>query len=231
MEDELFNACQPLLSSPPSKPALLPQLLAAISGGLITTVALPSSLIPQLVEEGMAKDLANAYLYSAVPACLFGGLLSAWLGRRKMVLLALGYIALPLSPSFAWLVPARVFTALGAWLAYPSANVLVTEFVHPTVRGSLGSFTSLFLAIGMLQSYALGYFLPWRTMAFVLAYQPPLLLLCLLLLPESPQWLALQGRQEEASASLSWARGTEFLNVADKKNIQTHCSRSHLAPW
>ena len=107
MEDELFNACQPLLSSPSSKPALLPQLLAAISGGLITTVALPSSLIPQLVEEGMAKDLATAYLYSAVPAFLFGGLLSAWLGRRKMVLLALGYIALPLSPSFAWLVPAR----------------------------------------------------------------------------------------------------------------------------
>ena len=107
MEDELFNACQPLLSSPPSKPALLPQLLAAISGGLIATVALPSSLIPQLVEEGMAKDLATAYLYSAVPACLFGGLLSAWVGRRKMVLLALGYIALPLSPSFAWLVPAR----------------------------------------------------------------------------------------------------------------------------
>ena len=67
----------------------------------------------------------------------------------------------------------------------------------------------------MLQSYALGYLLPWRTMAFVLAYQPPLLLLCLLLLPESPQWLALQGRREEASASLSWARGTEFLNVAD----------------
>ena len=197
MEDELFNACQPLLSSPPSKPALLPQLLAAISGGLIAPVALPSSLIPQLVEEGMAKDLATAYLYSAVPACLFGGLLSAWLGRRKMVLLALGYIALPLSPSFAWLVPARVFTALCAWLAYPSANVLVTEFVHPTVRGSLESFTSLFL----------------------------------LLLPESPQWLALQGRQEEASASLSWARGTEFLNVADKKNLQSHCSRSRLAPW
>ena len=183
-----------------------------------TTVSLPSSLIPQLVEEGMAKDLASAssmataYLYAAVPACLCGGLLSDWLGRKRMVLLCcplllLGYIALPLSPSLAWLVPARVLTALGAWLAYPSANVLVTEFVHPTVRGSLGSFTSLFLAIGMLQSYALGYLLPWRTMAFVLSYQPPLLLLCLLLLPESPQWLALQGRHQEAADSLSWARG------------------------
>ena len=102
-------------------------------------------------------------------------------------LLLLGYIALPLSQSLDWLVPTRVLTALGAWLAYPSANVLVTEFVHLTVRGSLGSFTSLFLAIGMLQSYALGYLLSWRTMAWVLCYQPPLLLLCLLFLPESPQ--------------------------------------------
>ena len=207
--DPIFSEeSRPLLSSPASRPALLPQLLAAVSGGLIamvvgTTVSLPSSLIPQLVEEKMARDLASAscmataYLYTAVPACLCGGLLSDWLGRRKMVLmccplLLAGYIALPLCPSLAWLVPARVVTALGAWLAYPSANVLVTEFVHPTVRGSLGSFTSLFLAIGMLQSYTFGYLLPWRTMAFVLAYQPPLLLICLLFLPESPQWLALQ---------------------------------------
>jgi len=214
---------RPLPSSPPSRPALFPQLLATVTGGLIamvvgTTLSLPPSLIPQLVEEGMAKDLASAsciataYLYAAVPACLCGGLLSDWLGRRKIVLLCcplllLGYIVLPLSHSLTWLVSARLVTALGAWLAYPSANALVTEFVHPTVRGSLGSFTFLFLAIGMLQSYALGYLLPWRTMAFVLSYQPPLLLLCLLLLPESPRWLALYGRHQEASDSLSWARG------------------------
>ena len=74
------------------------------------------------------------------------------LRRRRMVLLCcplllLGYLALPLSTSLAWLVPPRVVTALGAWLAYPSANVLVTEFVHPTVRGSLGSFTSLIMSL------------------------------------------------------------------------------------
>ena len=183
-----------------------------------TTVSLPSSLVPQLVEDGLAKDMAAAsvvaaiYLYTAVPACLCGGLTSDWLGRRKTALLCCpllmaGYVALPLCSSLPWLLFARLLTALGAWLAYPSANVLVTEFVHPTVRGSLGSFTSLFLAVGMLQSYLLGYLLHWRTMCLALCYQPPLLLLCLLLLPESPQWLALQGRHQKAAASLGWARG------------------------
>merc|ERR1719509_402966 len=115
----------------------------------------------------------------------------------------MAYLALPLTPSLAWLVPARVLAALGAWLAYPSANILVTEFVHPSVRGTLGSFTSLFLALGMLQSYLLGYLLPWRTMCWLLVFQPPLLLLLLLLLPESPQWLAMQGRRQEAAAGLA----------------------------
>ena len=219
----------PLLGSPggpPVQPAWAPQLLAALCGGLIamvvgSTVSLPSALIPQLVEDGLARDLAEAsvlataYLYTAVPACLAGGLLSDWIGRRLTVLLSCpvllaGYLAVPLAPSLSWLVPARLLSALGAWLAYPSANILVTEFVHPSVRGSLGSFTSLFLAVGMLQSYLLGYLLPWRSLCWVLVFQPPLLFLCLLLLPESPQWLALQGRRREAAASLAWARGKDW---------------------
>ena len=65
---------------PPVHPAWAPQLLAALCGGLIamvvgSTVSLPSALIPQLVKDGLARDLeeasvlATAYLYTAVPAC------------------------------------------------------------------------------------------------------------------------------------------------------------------
>ena len=227
----------PLLAPPGGRLAWAPQVLAAVSGGLIamvvgTTVSLPSSLIPQLVAEGLARDLgeaavlATSYLYTAVPSCLLGGLLSDMLGRRRTALLccpvlAAAYLTLPLAPSLAWLVPARVLAALGAWLAYPSANILVTEFVHPSVRGTLGSFTSLFLALGMLQSYLLGYLLPWRTMCWLLLFQPPLLLLLLLLLPESPQWLAMQGRREEAAASLAWARGGAWDASAELEELLT----------
>ena len=87
----------PLLGPPGAQLAWAPQLHAAMSGGMIammigTTVSLPSILIPWLVAEGLARDLgeaavlATSYLYSAVPACLLGGLLSDWLGRRRTAL-------------------------------------------------------------------------------------------------------------------------------------------------
>ena len=79
----------PLLSSsssPPEQPPRTRQLLVGLCGSLVamivgSTAALPSSLIPQLIEEGLAKNLEEAavlgtsYLYTAGPASLVGGLL------------------------------------------------------------------------------------------------------------------------------------------------------------
>ena len=88
--------------------------------------------------------------------------------------------------------PARVITACAAWLCYPSANVLISESVHPSVRGYLGKvsktnfhqssllsayllppgvFSSIFLALGMFESYLLGFLFHWRTMCFILSSQ------------------------------------------------------------
>merc|ERR1711970_710302 len=74
------------------------QVFTALSGGLIamsvgSSIALPSSLIPQVVEYGIAKDFAEAswlatgYLYAGIPACLVGGFISDIAGRRLMALL------------------------------------------------------------------------------------------------------------------------------------------------
>jgi len=126
-----------------------------------------------------------------------------------------GALILPLASNLSILVLGRVLSAMSAWLAYPSANILISETVHPSLRGYLGPFTSVFLALGMWQSYLMGYILPWRTMCWVLTYQPVLLLLCLYFVKETPYWLAGQGRQEEATASLKWSRGKDW-NVSEE---------------
>ena len=225
----------PLLSSHAEQPARDRQLLIGVCGSLVammvgSTAALPSSLIPQLIEEGLAKDLQDAailgtaYLYTAGPASFLGGLLGDWLGRRRTILLCwpillAGYLSLPLAPTLVWILPSRILSALGSWLAYSSASILVAEFVHPSLRGSLCSMPSVFLAVGMLVTYILGLLLPWRLMAWLLLCQPPVLLLLLLLIPESPQWLALQGQREKARSSLIWVRGSSWNCEAELEEM------------
>ena len=236
-EEELM----PLIRIAREEPARGRQLLVAFCGSLVammvgSTAALPSSLIPQLVEEGLAKDLeeasilATVYLYTAGPASLIGGLLGDWLGRRRTMLLCCpillaGYLSLPLAPNLMWILPSRVLCALGAWLPFSSANILIAEFAHPSLRGTLSSLPSVFMAVGVLVTYILGALLPWRLMAWLLLFQPPLLLLLLLFIPESPQWLALQGQQEKARTSLIWVRGASW-NCEPELEEMLSCERS-----
>lgn len=202
------------------------QVFTALSGGLIamsvgSSIALSSSLIPQVVEYGLAKDfteaswLATGYLYAGIPACLVGGFISDFAGRRLMALLCcplllIGWIFICLAQSLPILMVGRVITACAAWLCYPSANVLISESVHPSVRGYLGVFSSIFLALGMFESYLLGFLFHWRTMCFILSSQPVLMALALFFVRESPYWLVSKGRLEEAAASLQWSRGPNF---------------------
>ena len=234
-EHNMESEQTPLLSSHAEQPARDRQLLIGVCGSLVammvgSTAALPSSLIPQLIEEGLAKDLEDAailgtaYLYTAGPASFLGGLLGDWLGRRRTILLCwpilvAGYLSLPLAPTLVWILPSRILSALGSWLAYSSASILVAEFVHPSLRGSLCSMPSVFLAVGMLVTYILGLLLPWRLMAWLLLCQPPVLLLLLLLIPESPQWLALQGQREKARTSLIWVRGSSWNCEAELEEM------------
>ena len=48
---------------------------------------------------------------------------------------------------------------------------------------------SIFVGLGMLFVWIIGYLVTWRITAYILALPNILIFLCLLLLPESPYWL------------------------------------------
>lgn len=53
----------------------------------------------------------------------------------------------------------------------------------------------------------LGTFLKWRTIAAISTVFPILSITALFFIPESPHWLLVKGRFEEAQKSLAWLRG------------------------
>jgi len=186
-------------------------------------VSLPSSIIPVIIQEGQlvhtfetASLLATTFALTAVPSSIIGGFLSDKYGRRKIAMLSsipilTGLILMACANSFTMVLIGRCLNSFGIWIGYPSANVLVSEVVHPSVRGTLGVVPSIFISGGLVVSYLLGYlFDSWRIMTWILLFQPVLIFLALFLMKESPYWLIKKERKTEAESSLQWYRGSEY---------------------
>jgi MFS family permease len=186
-------------------------LVGALSGAL---EASPSLRLSD-VEVGAA---ASAYLAGAVLGALAFGWLTDALGRRRLFFVTLGlYVAATaasaLAGDFAALALFRFLTGCGIGGEYAAINSAIQELVPARYRGRTdlainGSFwlgalfgslaTTLLLAPGRLPADV-----GWRLAFGVGALLGLVILAFRRTLPESPRWLALHGRGEEADRIMS----------------------------
>ncbi len=161
---------------------------------------------------------ATTYLIGAVFGALLFGYLTDRLGRRKLFLVTLAtYSLATVASAFSWSFGAfavfRFFTGVGIGGEYAAINSAVDELIPGKVRGvtdlvvngtfwvgaTLGSITAMFLLAG----HGLAPDRGWRY-AFGIGGALGLLVLILrLFVPESPRWLMLRGREEEADKIVS----------------------------
>jgi len=211
-----------------AKMSIRTQVSASLAAGALSmcvgsNVSLPSSIIPVILQDGKLVDtfetaslLATTFALTAVPSSIMGGFLSDKYGRRKIALFSTipilsGLVLMAIANSFTMVLIGRCLSSFGIWIGYPSVNVLVSEVVHPSVRGTLGVVPSIFISCGLVVSYLLGYLLnSWRIMTWILLFQPFLAFTALFLIKESPYWLIKKERKEEAESSLQWYRGQDY---------------------
>ncbi|CAO2144865.1 unnamed protein product [Urochloa humidicola] len=150
---------------------------------------------------------------------MLGSILAAgWaadtIGRRGTIVLAnaflmVGALAMSLGGTYALLLAARFVTSVGVGFAVVVAPVYAAEIAPASSRGLLSSLVDIFITAGILLSYISNYALAclplrlgWRVM-FAAGVPPPLLLAAgVLAMPESPRWLAMRGRDDEARSVL-----------------------------
>lgn len=87
-----------------------------------------------------------------------------------------------------------------------SCYVYVAEISTPSSRGFLSAIGPVFVSLGVLTVYSLGYVTDWKAIAFICATTAMLTFLATLILPESPSWLATNGSLTEATNALMWFR-------------------------
>ena len=125
----------------------------------------------------------------------------------------LGPIVQATASSITALSFGRVISGLGSGGAIVVAPIYTSEISPPRLRGLFGTVTQIMINFGILIAQLLGYFLSkgdmWRIILAVAGGIAVLQLLTLLILPESPKWLAEQRRVREARDILRRFRGAK----------------------
>ena len=156
---------------------------------------------------------ASLYVGGAVLGALLFGRLADRLGRKRLFLLTLvlyacATFATAFSTDFAFFALCRFATGLGIGGEYAAINSAIDELIPARVRGRvnlaingsfwLGAALGAGLSLVLLDERTLGPHWGWRVCFGLGALLAVAILLVRRDVPESPRWLALHGRPEEA---------------------------------
>ncbi|KAJ1434764.1 Sugar/inositol transporter [Sesbania bispinosa] len=146
---------------------------------------------------------------------LAGGKTSDAIGRKWTIGLAAvifqtGGAVMALAPSFKVLMIGRLLAGVGIGFGVMIAPVYIAEISPAIARGSLTSFPEIFINLGILLGYISNYafsrlpaHISWRIMLGVGLLPSVVIAVALFVIPESPRWLVVQNRIDEARLVLS----------------------------
>lgn len=228
----------------------------AAMGGLLFgfDTGIISGAIPFLQEyfnisESMIENITAAGLVGAIIGAIFSGRLVDIFGRKKIIL-AVGLI---FGAGAAWsglasspvqLIIARLSLGVAIGAASFAVPLYIAEIAPANVRGAFVSLFQLMITIGILVSYLTGVSIAdtadpgcWRYMFYVGVIPAVLLTAGAVILPETPSYLVMTGRREEARKVLAsmgdadTAREIKHIENAIDENRGQCGWKELLKPW
>lgn len=116
-----------------------------------------------------------------------------------LVLFQLCWIIKLSSTNLVSLIIARLCGGLAAGGCYNVVPMYVREISQDNIRGVLGSFIVLFQNIGILAMFAMGAYVDYYTVLWIVVWLPVLNILLMLKAPESPAFLVKKGKIDVSS--------------------------------
>jgi MFS family permease len=187
-------------------------------------VTLVGNVGGRIAEEGSGLDIsaadisglaASLYVAGACLGALFFGRLTDKYGRKKLFILTLlvylgGTALTAISMNPLWFFACRFLTGFGIGGEYAAINSAIDELIPSRVRGRvdliingsfwLGAVGGALLSIVMLNESIFAADVGWRLRFGLGVVLGAVVLLVRRHVPESPRWLFIHGREDEANA-------------------------------
>ncbi|HET7116388.1 MAG TPA: sugar porter family MFS transporter [Hanamia sp.] len=199
-------------------------LIASVAalGGLLFgfDTAVIAGTISSLKNYFNLGDAAIGFVVAAssigcIPGAFFAGRLADYFGRKKMmaataILFIIAAIGSGIAGSFAGLVVYRFIGGMAIGMASALAPIYISEIAPPAFRGRLGMLQQLAIVTGILLAFISNYFIAnanysfltnenhWRYMLAAAVIPSLLFFILILMVPESPRWLILKNRFDQA---------------------------------
>ena len=194
--------------------------------------AVISGALPFLIKDFHFNPFMEGwFVSSALLGCIIGvalsGKLSDTIGRKKVMLVSAGLFFIAALGSMIvtnlfWLILFRIAGGLGIGVASMVCPLYISEIASPHIRGRMVALYQLAITIGIVAAYFSNAYLlhasetqsfsgwlryiivedTWRSMIGVGLIPSLLFWLGLFFIPESPRWLYLKGKEQDAFDTL-----------------------------
>jgi hypothetical protein len=180
--------------------------------------------------------VVSCTVLAAFVASLFGGSLNTNFGRRFTILVAsaiftIGATIMGCAWSYSSLVAGRIILGIAIGLASLTTPIYIAEVATPSMRGTLVTINGLLVCFGQFTAGMVdGIFdqidpdSGWRYMLGLAGLPSAIMFVGFLFLPESPRWLVMVGREEEAFSVLESVRETKRESTHELQEIIEVCS-------
>lgn len=184
-------------------------------------------------QQGLAMTMA---LIGCLIGAMLCGTLADRIGRKKLLALSalvffFSAIATGLADTFGWFLVARFFGGIGIGIASGLSPMYIAEVAPTDIRGKLVSLNQLTIVLGILAAQITNWLIAqpipeafspadiaaswngqmaWRWMFWAAAFPAAAFFLLSIMIPESPRWLAMKGRDDESFAILSKIGGDDY---------------------
>jgi SP family arabinose:H+ symporter-like MFS transporter len=186
-------------------------------------------------------------LLGCIAGVAFSGYLSDKIGRKKVLFIAailflVSAVGFSFSNQYGLLIFFRIMAGMGVGVASNISPLYISEIAPAKKRGGLVVFYQLAITIGILLAYISNYFIQqyastqttaqpglihwifvrevWRGMFLMSVFPALAFSLLLIIVPESPRWLSLYGKNEAALTILTKINGSAAAETALQTIVQ-----------
>src|SRR6478735_11326572 len=187
--------------------ATLGGLLFGYDTGVISGALLYMKDDLNLSSFGEATVVSSLLFPGAAFGALFGGRVADRIGRKRSLLVCaglflVGALGCATAPDVVIMVTARIVLGLGVGAAAVTCPLYLAEMAPVERRGRMVTINELMIVTGQMLAFSINALLDhliedptvWRYMLAIASVPAVLLLLGMLVLPDSPRWYASKGR-------------------------------------